>query len=220
MKGAAIFFGVTIMASAVLAAPAANADSLKPVIKAERVEFKKSEGKVIFTGNVVITRGGDVMYADNAVKDEKKNVIETWGNVRGSLVSGSSETARLKTGRARWELDEDRIKLNENPEIIYTSTSTGEITVISDSMTIENALKEAVFDGGVKMNYRGNVAESDLAKYIHREGKILLLEHNGKMPQVSYSNEHRADFRAEEITIFMGDRTMYLKRDVECLVYR
>jgi len=195
-------------------------DEVKPKITAKRVEFRKMENKVIFTGDVVITRGKDTLYADKAVKDEKESIIEAWGSVKGYFILESGETARLKAGAARWDLISDRIELTDSPEVVYLSASTGEVSANSDLITMENASREVFFKGNAVISYGSNVAKSNLARYFYNDKKIILLRDGDRMPFIKYAGEHRGDFTADTITVYIAAKNMILEKNVECLLYQ
>lgn len=195
-------------------------DVEKPKIKAKKVEFRKAENKVIFTGDVVITRSSDVLYADSAVNDEKENIIDAWGNVRGYFTIESTTTSRIKAGRVRWELNTGIVKLVESPEIVYLGSTTGEITAKSDLLTLMDESREAYFNGNVFIYYGKSIAESNVARYFHNDKKFELLKDEKKMPFVKYSGEHKIDFKAEKIDIFFDSKNMNLKKNVDCIIYQ
>lgn len=206
-KAFAVFF--TLSATAFYCFPAVEPE---PEISADKTELRRTDNMLIYTGNVKLVYGNNLMTADRITLNEKDNTITAAGNIRILYSTLGNETAQLSAESATYNKYEKKTYLSGKSYFLYKSTAYPEINISSDKIMIDEMSKTAYFDDNVSIltfeqrdNNKTN-ARSRHATYDYINRNFLLKGDGAEKPFIEYSNEFDIKFEADEITILSNER--------------
>ncbi|OGS20872.1 MAG: hypothetical protein A2252_00555 [Elusimicrobia bacterium RIFOXYA2_FULL_39_19] len=186
----------------------------EPRITSNRVEFKKFEEKVIFTGNVKMVFGNKILTADNAVKDDKLKIVDLSGNVQGYYVTDNTDTVKINTESGKLDINTNEMFFWGNAYTVYTSSSGKQINIKSSRVFLDDARKAIKFYENVTMSFEKSTAEAQQAEFLQNENKMYFFTVNGIRPVVNYANGYLGNFTADTITLFQDERKLIFENNV------
>jgi len=161
----------------------------KPEITSDRMEMRRSENIVIFTGNVkgyITTKDKEIIrfVADKAVFNEKDDI---------TVLSGSTQ-----------------------PYVIYESTAVSLTRIFADKIHINNSTDKIDFESNVRVIQKNQVNNNDniiTGQYGTYDNLVKTIEmNNGNVTY--YSDEYSTEFSANLIIMYLNEQRLVLEQKV------
>ncbi|MFH0807578.1 MAG: LptA/OstA family protein [Elusimicrobiota bacterium] len=183
-------------------------------LKADSLEFRMKENKMIYRKNVSAVVGKNFLTADYAVDDKSSKIMEMSGNINGYYIDETTGVLKIKADNGTYNSKTDQSKLWGNCWAIYTSSDGRIIEIKADLIDFNGITKEAKFYDNVSLAFEKNTAQSQFAQYFHDSKKIVMLKEKDFMPVVNYFGEYEAKFTAEKIMMMPEERKLYFENNV------
>jgi lipopolysaccharide export system protein LptA len=189
----------------------------KTVVTGDRMEIKKSGEKTIVKGNAKIVRSSNTVtsdkmtyYKNNSNVDASGNVVFFVNNEDGSIIKATSEEAVYNTNDSSGQLWGGR------PTIEYNlKNSTDTMYLYADKLYVDNDFEYADAEGNVEIVSSSGTIISENA-LLDKKANTLFMHKNKKKPQINaYQNDKKAEFKADEISLFYNEKTVKMNKNVE-----
>jgi lipopolysaccharide transport protein LptA len=192
----------------------------KTIITGGEMEITNGGKVVVFTGGAKVEKGPNELTADRLVQDKKKNKVEATGNVVFKTINQQNEKLRGRSGRAVFEMDEEKGELSGGRAEMayYAKTSTGPIILRAANIAFDTRKEELYAKGEVEIITSSVTAFSPYATFIQRTKNIVL---TGPKPQpyvIYYEKGKPNRYKADKITFLNGGDRINLEGNVNAVV--
>lgn len=189
----------------------------KAELTGDRMEIKNSGEKTIFKGNAKIVRGSNTITSDTMFYYKNNSRIDAVGDVKfmvknedGGVISASSQEATYNTKDYSGKL------WGGKPVIEYNvKNSTDKIYLYADELYLNKDFQSAKAENNVTIVSSSGTITSDNA-FLDKKNNILFMHKDKNKPCIdAYQNDKKANFKADEISLFYNDKTVKMNKNVE-----
>ncbi len=193
-------------------------------IKKEKTEITgnkmiiKDKGNVAhFKGNAKVVRGNYNITSDDMTYYKDSSEIDAEGKVKffvtgedGSIIKASSEKAKYNTKKLNGKM------WDGNPVVEYKiSNSTDTIFLYMDELYLNDNFESAKAVDNVKIVSSSGTITADNA-LLNKSENSLYMQKDKNKPQVNvWQEDKKAEFKADEISLFYNDKTVKMDKNVE-----
>jgi len=177
-------------------------------IRGKRVEYSGREGRVTFTGNVVVTRGTARLLADEVTTLRGTSEASARGNV---MLKDAERKIDLTCAEAAYTHGLRQVMASGTCHLIAGEGDS--LTVVdSDEMEVFVENKEAIARGNVRIMQGENEAECRLAHLYGKEHRAVLFG-----DPVLRHPPH--EFRSDEVVSFFQEGKLVLNGNVRARIH-
>jgi len=113
-------------------------------LTSDELEIQDNGAKTLFTGNVVLRRQGQTLFADRMIRFGDKGPVEATGRVRGVGIGEQGERIEIAGKKARYEPAQERIFIWGNPRVrIRVTDKQGKSEFESDEAWVDLDTRQA-----------------------------------------------------------------------------
>jgi lipopolysaccharide export system protein LptA len=199
----------------------------KPEISSDKMEMRRSDNVVIFTGNVKYIQDNQTLFADKVIKKETEKKVYCEGNIKGDYLTQDKEIIKFYCDNAVFYDLEDKTVLSgtTQPHVVYVSTSVPLTRIYSNRITIDNKTDRIEFVGNVLVlqqndlpggQARDNVVRSIDGLYDSATKTVTL-----SSGTINYfTDDYDTEFTAARIVMFFNEKRVVLEQNVHGFLSR
>ncbi|MFN3967091.1 MAG: LptA/OstA family protein [Endomicrobiia bacterium] len=192
---------------------------IEPKITSKQIEFRKRENKIIFKENVKIFDDRNILFADYVVKDEKNKIVEMRGNINAYYAVDETGSIKLNTEFGKWDIEKNKAELWGSPFAVYRSSSGDEVEIHSNEVFYDGNFYILKFYGDVLLTYSSNTIRGNHCEYYYKDKMAVFKKDGDIVPVIDYSDIHKANFIADQITFNIPEKKLILEKNVYCKVF-